>query len=83
MGYAMKRRPKDLYFDPIKKAPAFTLWPELLISLDAFNYVRPPLKGFAVSNLCVLALHPKARHTSHLFYRNIQRLRSETATACE
>ena len=45
----MKRRPEELYLELMKKALAFTLWPELPISLDAFNYRRPPLRRFAVS----------------------------------
>ena len=49
MGYSVKRRPEDLYLELMKKALAFTLWPEVPISLDAFNYRRPPFKRFAVS----------------------------------
>jgi len=47
--YAMKRRPEDLYLELMKKALTCTLWPELPIPLDTFNYVRPPLKRFAIS----------------------------------
>ena len=45
----MKRRAEDLYLELMKKTLAFTLWPEVPISLDAFNYLRPPVRRFAIS----------------------------------
>jgi len=45
----MKRTPTELYLDLMKKALAFTLWPEPPIPIDTFNYKLTPLKRVLVS----------------------------------
>ena len=45
-------KPEDLYLDLMKKALAFTLWPEPPLPIDAFNNRRSPWKRMLVSWTC-------------------------------
>jgi O-methyltransferase len=51
---AMQRRPEDLYLDLLKKALAFTLWPEPPVPIETFNYRAGPAVRWLVSNVAGL-----------------------------
>jgi hypothetical protein len=55
----MEHRPEVLYLDLLKKALSYSLWPEPLVPVDRFNYLRRPLKRglLSVASRCFRPLN--------------------------